>query len=278
MGTKGTFLLFGLFFALNLYAQTRLAAPNNQSATAGPGQAEIIINAENSEKDILVWVNGVAVAHLAPKTSEKVIVNNGSYTLEAAETTWSRNSWNIGGKKRISVDSKTNRITVGTTMRYGSLLNLVVQSVFPITPVALVVLASTFELAIMDALNNTVNEIIVELPGNSVLAVLSLTTSVPDVPVDFVIDELIDSLANAKKFKVVPRSELELSLLKSELNFQYSGTGDVDDNSAVGLGKFLGASTVITASISGTGALRRFRTRVLDVETATILFTTSEAF
>jgi hypothetical protein len=270
--------LFGLFFTLNLYAQTRLAMPNNQSAVAGPGQAEIIINAENSEKDILVWVNGVAVAHLAPKTREKVIVNNGNYTLEAAETTWNRNNWNMGSKKRITVDSNSNRVTVGMTMRYGGLVNLVIQSAYPITPVAPIVLASTFERAIMDALNNTVNEIIAELPGNSVLAVLSVTTSDPGFPVDFVIDELIDSLANAKKFTVVPRSELELSLIKSELNFQYSGNGDVDDNSAVGLGKYLGASTVITASISGSGALRRLRTRVLDVETAVILFTTSEAF
>jgi hypothetical protein len=64
-------------------------------------------------------------------------------------------------------------------------------------------------------------------------------------------------------------------LIRAEINFQYSG--DVDDNSAADLGKQLGASTVITGSIGGSGALRRFRTKVLDVQTAAILFTTAES-
>jgi len=262
-------LLFGLILASNLCAQARLVAHNDPNATAGPRQAEIIINAENSEKDILVWVNGITVAHLSPKTSEKIIVNNGNYTLEAAETTWSRNNWSIGSKKRIAVNSNSNRITVGMTWRYGGMVSLVIQSTFPLDAVA-----PTLDHAIMDALNRTADEIIAELPRNTILAVLSISSADPGLPSDFVIDELIHMLVSAKKFTVVERERLDL--LNAEINFQYSG--DVDDNSAVSLGKQLGASTVITGSIGGSGALRRFRTRVLDVQTAAILFTTAESF
>jgi len=262
-------LLFGLILALNLHAQARLVAHNDPNAAAGPRQAEIIINAENSEKDILVWVNGITVAHLAPKTSEKIIVNNGNYTLEAAETTWSRNNWSIGSKKRITVNSNSNRITVGMTWRYGGLVSLVIQSTFPLDAVA-----PTLDRAIMEALSRTVEEIIAELPRNTILAVLSISSTDPGIPVDFIIDELIHMLVSAKKFTVVERERLDL--LRAEIDFQYSG--DVDDNSAVSLGKQLGASTVITGSIGGSGALRRFRTRVLNVETAAILFTTAESF
>jgi TolB-like protein len=262
-------LLFGLILASSLRAQARLVAHNDPNAAAGPRQAEIIINAENSEKDILVWVNGITVAHLSPKTSEKIIVNNGNYTLEAAETTWSRNNWSIGSKKRIAVNSNSNRITVGMTWRYGGLVSLVIQSTFPLDAVA-----PTLDRAIMEALSRTAEEIIAELPRNTILAVLSISSADNAIPVDFVIDELIHMLVSANKFTVVERERLDL--LKAEINFQYSG--DVDDNSAVSLGKQFGASTVITGSIGGSGALRRFRTRVLDVQTAAILFTTAEPF
>jgi TolB-like protein len=264
-------LLFGVILSSNLCAQTRLATRNDPNAAAGPRQAEIIINAANSEKDIVLWINGSIAAHISPKTSEKIIVNNGNYTLEAAETTWSRNNWSIGGKKRIAVNSNSNRITVGMTVRYGSLVNLIIQSTFPLDPVA-----PTLERAIMAVLSETAEEIIAKLPRNSVVAVLSVSSAEPGLPADFVIDQLTDILVSAGKFTVVEREKARLDLLKAEIDFQYSG--DVDDNSAVSLGHQLGASTVITGSIAGSGALRRFGIRVLDVETAAILFAPTKPF
>jgi TolB-like protein len=262
-------LLLGVLLSFNLCAQTRLAARGDPNAAAGPRQAEIIINAANSEKDIVVWINGGIAAHVPPKTSEKIIVNNGNYTLEAAEAAWSRNNWNIGGKKRIAVSADSNRTTVGMTVRYGSLVSLVIQSTFPLDPVA-----PTLDRAIMAALAVTAEEIIAALPARSVVAVLGVSGADPTLPADSVIEQLIHLLVNAKKFTVVERERLDL--LKAEIDFQYSG--EVDDNSAVSLGHRLGASAVITASIGGSGAFRGFRTRVLDVETAAILFTTSESF
>jgi len=262
-------LLFGLILASNLCAQARLVAHNDPNVAAGPRQAEIIINAENSEKDILVWVNGITVAHLSPKTSEKIIVNNGNYTLEAAETTWSRNKWNIGSKKRITVNSNSNRVTVGMTWRYGGLVSLVIQSTFPLD-----VVVPTLDHTIMDALRRTADEIIAKVPRNTILAVLRISSADSGIPVDSITDELIHMLVRAEKFTVVERERVDL--LNAEINYQYSG--DVDDDSMASLGKRLGASMLITGSIGGIGAFRAFTTRVLDVQTAAILFTTAESF
>ena len=241
-------LLFGMILASNLCAQARLVAHNDPSAAAGPRQAEIIINAENSEK---------------------IIVNNGNYTLEAAETTWSRNKWNIGSKKRITVNSNSNRVTVGMTWRYGGLVSLVIQSTFPLD-----VVVPTLDHTIMDALRRTADEIIAKVPRNTILAVLRISSADSGIPVDSITDELIHMLVRAEKFTVVERERVDL--LNAEINYQYSG--DVDDDSMASLGKRLGASMLITGSIGGIGAFRAFTTRVLDVQTAAILFTTAESF
>jgi curli biogenesis system outer membrane secretion channel CsgG len=91
---------------------------------------------------------------------------------------------------------------------------------------------------------------------------------------EFVIEELAYLMVDTKKFKVVDRKSLDA--IKSEQDFQYSG--DVDDNSAVSIGKLLGASIVITGSISGSGSTRRLRAKALDVKTAEIVAMASERF
>jgi hypothetical protein len=91
---KAVKVFITLFITLNLaaaiHAQTRMVPPNSPNAAAGPGQAEIIINAESADKDIAVWVNGVLAAHVLPKTSEKIIVPNGRNIVEAADSTANR--------------------------------------------------------------------------------------------------------------------------------------------------------------------------------------------
>jgi curli biogenesis system outer membrane secretion channel CsgG len=50
----------------------------------------------------------------------------------------------------------------------------------------------------------------------------------------------------------------------------------VDDDSAVSIGKLLGANIVITGSITGVGSARRLRLKTLDVKTAEIVTMASE--
>jgi len=51
----------------------------------------------------------------------------------------------------------------------------------------------------------------------------------------------------------------------------------VDDNSAVELGKLLGAGIVITGSLTGTGGEQRLTLKSLDVKTARVVSMTRQA-
>jgi hypothetical protein len=286
---------FILFFALVsiLYAQTRMAGTNNPNAQAGPGQAEIIIDASNADKDIAVWISGTIVAHVLPKTREKIIVNNGNYQVEAADTTLSRGNWSIGSKKQITVIANSNCTTIGMTTRYGALLNLTIQSTTvlgggasgtpaPSQPVTSartnpspVVSAGDGNQAfsLETAVNNAAKKMIEGIPSGATVAVLSIATNDVEVA-EFVIGEIPYLLVESKKFKVVDRSSLDK--VRAEQGFQISG--DVDDNTAISIGKMAGASIVITGSVSGSGATRRLRLQALDVQTVEILASASERY
>jgi len=129
--------------------------------------------------------------------------------------------------------------------------------------------ANTIEGAVIRAANVLVQN----LPANATVAVLSIATNDPDTA-EFVIEEFAFLLVDSRKFKVVDRKSLDA--VRSEARFQISG--DVDDNSAVSIGKMLGASIVITGSVGGSGSTRRLRAKALNVQTAEIVTMASEAF
>jgi tetratricopeptide (TPR) repeat protein len=121
---------------------TRLAPPNDPNAAAGPGQSEIVIDAKDAEKDIAVWVNGAIVAHIKPKTTEKIVVPNGRNTVEAAESTVnSSGRWTTSTKRQITANSNSNRITINLNTRYGTLTGLSLGQTVTILPVPAVATA-----------------------------------------------------------------------------------------------------------------------------------------
>jgi len=291
--SKRILTAFTLLFALasGLYSQTRLVGPNDPNAQARLGQAEIIIDTANAEKDIAVWINGFIVAHVPPKTREKIIVNNGNYQVEAADTTLSRGNWNISSKKQITVNANSNRTVIGLTTRYGALLNLNIQNTAvlesggaitpvagnqPSTPVSQSNVSAgdgSQAFSLETAVNNAAKKMIDGIPSGATVAVLSIATNDIEVA-EFVIGEIPYLLVEARKFKVVDRSSLDK--VRAEQGFQISG--DVDDNTAISIGKMAGASIVITGSVSGSGAARRLRLQALDVQTVEILASASERY
>jgi hypothetical protein len=128
---------------------------------------------------------------------------------------------------------------------------------------------STLESALFAA----ANVIITRLTPKTTIAVVSIASGDTEAA-EFVVDELAYLIVSSGNFKVVDRKSLDA--IKSEQNFQTSG--DVDDDSAVSIGKLLGANIVITGSISGVGSTRRLRLKALDVMTAEIVSMASEAF
>jgi hypothetical protein len=122
------------------------------------------------------------------------------------------------------------------------------------------------------AINRAAVTLIDDLPNQSTIAVLSVSARNRDDAV-FVVDELEYQIVDSHKFKVADRKTLDA--IRSEQNFQMSG--DVDDNSAVDIGRMLGASVVITGSITGSGTTERLTLKALDVKTAQIVTMAREA-
>ncbi|MCL2762937.1 MAG: CsgG/HfaB family protein [Treponema sp.] len=83
---------------------------------------------------------------------------------------------------------------------------------------------------------------------------------------EFVLEELSGELLEGYKITVVDRRNL--SAIREELDFQYSG--EVSDESMQSLGKMLGAEVVISGSLTDLGTSYRFRIRIINVETATV--------
>jgi TolB-like protein len=123
------------------------------------------------------------------------------------------------------------------------------------------------------AINRASEALISDLSQNSSVAVLSISSKDRDTAT-FVIDELEYQLVDSHRFKVVDRKTLDA--IRSEQKFQLSG--DVDDNSAVSIGKMLGANIVITGSVTGTGSTQRLTIKALNVQTAQIVTIAREQF
>ena len=265
------FTLFsGLVFVVGVCSQDRLATFNNPNAVAAQGQAEIIINAENAQRDMVVWINGILVAHLAPGTQEKIIVINGRHMVEAAESTARFGQWNISRKNQITVNSNSNRTVVDLDFRYRSFIGLSVQQIVPLSGA----LVSTGATALLEnAVIRTVALLETSLPNGSIIAILSIASQDGD-EAEFAIEALTFHMVNTGRFTVVER--VNLDAIRAETQFQMSG--EVDDNSAVDIGKMLGASIVITGNITRSGAIRRLSVRALDVLTARIEAMAREVF
>ena len=107
-------------------------------------------------------------------------------------------------------------------------------------------------------------------PKNSVLSIVSVSAHDRSTAI-YIVNELELILINEG---FILSDRLRLNLIKQEQNFQLSG--EVDDESAVGIGKILGANFVVSAEITGLGNLRRLRIRLIDTETGQVAGVASE--
>jgi TolB-like protein len=126
--------------------------------------------------------------------------------------------------------------------------------------------------SIESVLENASKKIIASLSKNKNIAISNVSAEEKEYS-DFIINELEVILLDAG-FVVLDRSQLDV--IRQEQNLQLSGA--VADNEIISIGKFSGASYVITGSIDGTGPTRRLRLRLLDIETARVITAVSERF
>jgi hypothetical protein len=224
-----------------------------------------------------IYIDGKNVLTLANGKSGVVTVSDGPhkiyaelYTLKTEEV-----AFNVaGGTVKISVAANTLDdfvISINGSAAVAAALPGLAQNALggasptPQRPIG----QSTLE----SALSAAADVIISRLTPKTTIAVVSIASGDTEAA-EFVVDELAYLIVSSGNFKVVDRKSLEA--IRSEQNFQTSG--DVDDDSAVSIGKLLGANIVITGSISGVGSTRRLRLKALDVMTAEIAAMASEAF
>jgi len=124
---------------------------------------------------------------------------------------------------------------------------------------------------IENALKKAADTVISTLQRETIIAIVNISSDDIEVS-EFIAGELEFILVN-NGFNVVDRSELDR--IRQEQNFQLSA--DVDDTSAVSIGKFAGANIVITGAVTGSGNMRRLRLRALDTQTARVVGSASEA-
>jgi hypothetical protein len=107
------------------------------------------------------------------------------------------------------------------------------------------------------------------IPERSKIAIVNIASD-NTMYSEAIIDELTLLFVNAGKFTVVEREALEG--IRREQNFQLSG--DVDDDTIVGVGYFIGANIVITGRI--TPSKGHLQLKALNVRTSQVVAMSSE--
>jgi TolB-like protein len=114
-----------------------------------------------------------------------------------------------------------------------------------------------------DGIRQTSENIVENLSENTKLTFLYFSSPSENFS-EYIIEELLTNLVNAKKFTIVDRKYLDQ--VRNELNLQASG--DVSDESAQSIGKFIGAESIITGTLQQIGNTHRLRFNIITVETA----------
>jgi hypothetical protein len=134
-------------------------------------------------------------------------------------------------------------------------------------------LAESPSASLTEALYRSYGNLSGGIPGPLSVAVINIASADPEEG-EFAVEELILLLVNAKKYRIVERRNIDI--IRAEQNFQLSG--EVDDDTAVSIGRLIGAALVITGSISLYGAMKYLRLRALDVETGEIRAMSSRSY
>jgi hypothetical protein len=127
-------------------------------------------------------------------------------------------------------------------------------------------------IGIEGALSKAAGETLKNVPKRSRLAIVYITAQDRSIT-DYIAGELEYIWVNGG-YTITDRSDLDR--LRREQNFQLSG--EVDDDTAVSIGKFVGADIIVTGKVDGEGNLRRLRLRALNTQTAQVVGVSSERF
>ena len=117
------------------------------------------------------------------------------------------------------------------------------------------------------ALTRAVTEFASKVQGRTKIVIVEIEAPLNEVSI-FLIDELSSHLVSSGIFIVLERGNA-IEAVNAEHQFQMSGL--VSDESAVGIGQYLGAKVVITGSLQRFAEFSQLRLRAIDVQTGQLL-------
>jgi tetratricopeptide (TPR) repeat protein len=117
-------------------------------------------------------------------------------------------------------------------------------------------------LSLAEAIEQSAAELAAQLPAGTRVAIAGFTSEHENLS-EYIMDELSGALVDGD-LEVADRRNL--AFVYKELNLQMSG--DVDEKTAVSIGKFLGAPYVVIGQLVKAGSSRRYRVSGINVETA----------
>jgi tetratricopeptide (TPR) repeat protein len=123
--------------------------------------------------------------------------------------------------------------------------------------------AQSDELSLLQAVERSAERIANELPRGSRVAIVAFESENNNFS-NFIMEEITGALFD-RGIEVADRQNLEY--VYKELGFQMSG--DVSDDTAQSIGKFLGAQLVITGQLINLGSSYRYRVSAIHVERGT---------
>jgi hypothetical protein len=126
------------------------------------------------------------------------------------------------------------------------------------------------ESSVEGALTRAADTTLKNVPQQSKIAIVYITAQDKSTT-EYIAGELEFIWVNAG-YTIIDRSQLDR--IRREQNFQMSG--EVDDETAVSIGKFIGANIIVTGRVDGEGNLRRLRLKALDTQTAQVVGVASE--
>jgi len=115
------------------------------------------------------------------------------------------------------------------------------------------------------ALAKAAQEVLEKVPKRSKLAIVYVTA--PDKPIADYIAGQLEYIWFNEGYVITDRSELDR--VRQEQKLQISG--EVEESTAVSIGKLAGADIIVTGRVDGEGNLRRLRLRALDTQTAQVI-------
>jgi hypothetical protein len=131
-------------------------------------------------------------------------------------------------------------------------------------------LSSSSSGGIEGALERAADQALKNVPQRSKIAIVYITAQDKSTT-EFIAGELEFIWVN-KGYTIIDRNQLDR--IRREQNFQMSG--EVDEATAVSIGKFVGADVIVTGRIDGEGNLRRLRLTALNTQTAQVVGSASE--